>query len=236
MSIYYCPGTNKSRAMGDNKMLGFKEWQQLNENMSFNLGMARTPTVGGVVGGTGISDWALEEAKKKMKKKMMGDEDVEDSDDDADDMGGDDDGDSDDAPKKDIFKKKPKPDMDSSDDDGDDDGDDDDMGGDDDDVKDTPMFMKKKMKDKKKCGKNMKKGCGKAMKNEEAEFWASLQGQMGSDLNQRNWDGISVQEDALISPADVDPALDAAHAEPGPGEVGFAPQQRFGSFGSAFTM
>lgn len=218
-------------------MLGFKEWQQLNENMSFNLGMARTPTVGGVVGGTGISDWALEEAKKKMKKKMMGDEDLEDSDDDADDMGGDDDVDSDDAPKKDIFKKKPKPDMDSSDDDGDDDGDgDDDMGGDDDDVKDTPMFMKKKMKGKKKCGKNMKKGYGKAMKNEEAEFWASLQGQMGSDLNQRNWDGISVQEDALISPADVDPALDAAHAEPGPGEVGFAPQQRFGSFGSAFTM
>ena len=44
---------------------------------------------------------------------------------------------------------------------------------------------KKKSNDDKSCGKK----CGKYMNEEEQAWWNSVNGMLGSDINQKNWDG-----------------------------------------------
>ena len=48
-----------------------------------------------------------------------------------------------------------------------------------------PAFLKKKIADKNKD----KKSCGKYMKQEEQAWWDSVNSMLGSDVNQKNWDG-----------------------------------------------
>lgn len=128
------------------------------------------------------------------------------------------------------------------DDDDDDDDDDYDM--------DCPCMKKKMGKGGCKCGKNMKKKMSKGMnyskkmgKNyskkkmshdtkkmtkEESEFFDSLQRQTGGTKFEISELGVwePVTEDALLPPNDPNAQLTAN--EPGPGEVGYAPQQRMG--------
>lgn len=47
----------------------------------------------------------------------------------------------------------------------------------------------KKKDDDKKCGKMMDKKCGKYMNEDEQAWWDSVNGMLGSDPNQKNWDG-----------------------------------------------
>ena len=70
--------------------------------------------------------------------------------------------------------------------------------------------------------KKMKKKMVKKMKKEHVDRVASIKEMLSTDPNYKNWDGISVKkEDYLLSP-------EAPAAAPGPGEVGYAPQTRFG--------
>jgi len=51
------------------------------------------------------------------------------------------------------------------------------------------IAKKNKGKGEKKCGKMMDKKCGKNMNEEEAAWWKSVNEMLGSDANQKNWDG-----------------------------------------------
>jgi hypothetical protein len=84
------------------------------------------------------------------------------------------------------------------------------------------MDYSKKSKKSKKCCK---------MTKEEREFYESLRRQLGGVKFKQDQYGywIPVKEDVLIPPAEQ-PAEDA----PGPGEVGFAPQQKVAMIGSNF--
>jgi len=88
-----------------------------------------------------------------------------------------------------------------------------------------------KMMSKCSC-KTMKKGAKKQMTKEETDWWNSVMGMIGPDPNQKNWDGISVREDALFP--EIDPnALALAQVpqgetQPKPGEPGFSPATRIG--------
>jgi len=55
--------------------------------------------------------------------------------------------------------------------------------------KDLPPFLKKKIAEKNADKKKDKKSCGKYMKEEEQAWWDSVNSMLGSDVNQKNWDG-----------------------------------------------
>jgi len=72
-----------------------------------------------------------------------------------------------------------------------------------------------------------KKKSKKKMTKEQSDWYNSVIGQLNSDPNQKSWDGFStLEEDALLPPQDQNAGL----SEPGPGEVGFAPSQRVGTW------
>ena len=209
-------------------MITFKQWQALNESYGgdFTLGLAKVPTVAtlGAVLGDPVEE--LDESKKKMKKKMdvtAGEELAEKP-----------------ELKKPVDDVKPEDDEDDIEDD-DDDEDDDDTDVEDSDEGDEEEPMKGKeepimtpfMKKMKKMKKNLKK-----MKKEEQEWFNSVYSMLSGELNEKHWDGMGdrankkswdgftrLEEDSLIPPADPNNGL---VGEPGPGEVGFAPQARLG--------
>jgi hypothetical protein len=96
--------------------------------------------------------------------------------------------------------------------------------------------MIKGMKEAKGCDcgkcKECKKMAKKCMTKEEVEFFRSLRAQTGTTRFVRDKDGdfVAVKEDAIIPPSDPNAGLN--DDEPGPGEVGYAPQGRMGSIGS----
>ena len=79
------------------------------------------------------------------------------------------------------------------------------------------MLMKKKQK------KNMKKEETEA----DTEWWDSFKN-MTARCDTKNWDGMTLEEDALLAPENPNDNL-ADDKNPGPGEVGFAPSQRMGT-------
>jgi hypothetical protein len=85
----------------------------------------------------------------------------------------------------------------------------------------APMFSKKQSK------KNMKK---EAYLDNEEEWLTSIKNMMDPKAgNQKYDDGFSrYYEDALFTPIDTNNLTQAVRQEPGPGEVGFAPQQPLG--------
>lgn len=212
-------------------MLSYQKWKLLEESFGGVLGIQTPHVVGGIVGNLAGLE-GIEEAK--AKKKMLEDDAVP-----TDEVPADDDGDEDDVEKDDKddcgcdgekkcskmccknMKKEACDDDEDVDGDDDDDSDDDeeldgeDNGEGDPDEKakedgktlEIPMMMKKKMK--KKMSKKMKK-----------EHLESINAQISSDPQQKNWDGISKREDYLIPGQE--------EKIPGPGEVGYAPQTRFG--------
>jgi hypothetical protein len=72
----------------------------------------------------------------------------------------------------------------------------------------------------------MMKKAKKKMTKEETDWWSSVMSMVGTDPNSKNWDGISVKEDALLP--EIDPNALALANVPQPGEPGYAPQQRIG--------
>jgi hypothetical protein len=203
-----------------------------------------------------VSKKVVGEKKKKMdgdvqpemlkKRAKPDDEDMEDDEEHDDDDHDDHDDDEEDDVK---VKGKGKDDDDHDDDEEDDadeedgdDGDDDD--GDDDDGSEMEKygFMKKKMKKMKKKMKKMQAEAAHFEKDlssypdvpqdhsedSEEEFWASLDRLKGNP-NQRFSSGLS--EDMLV-PLNDPTAPDYEAPEPGPGEVGYAPQGRMGVIGS----
>ena len=229
-------------------MLSYNEWEKLNENFDFTLGLTSPQSIG-TVGGLGVDLEGndLDEGKKKCsksKKKMdVGDEeggdgdelvkpaapkdkdvdvDVDDDSDDSD-SGGDDS--VDDSEGDDVSSDDSGDDSDSG---GDDSGDD--MGGD----KKPPFMSKKgsKKKSTKKSSKKMKKESQDELgfNSGDDEFFMSLRTQMGGDQWQmdKNWDGMpTIEEESLIAPET--PAAETETSEPGPGEPGFAPTTRIGA-------
>lgn len=187
-------------------MITYKKWRTLNESFggAIPIGLGQHSVVGGVVGAH-----ELDEAAKKAKKKMFGDDEdappPEDDEKEPEDKGEDMD-----KPEK---EDKPEP----KDDGGDGEPEPkEDEGGD-----EKPAFFSKK-KACKSCKKSKKK-----MTKEESEWYNSVMGQINSDPNKRFWDGFTkLEEDALIAPTDPN----AEVTEPGPGEPGFAPQQRVGGW------
>jgi hypothetical protein len=211
-------------------MLSYKQWKNLNESLggAIPLGVSTPQNLGAVGSNLNLRQLEIEldEAKKKMimkaKKKMAG-SCPSDDDDDDDDNGDDSEMDM----KMDIKGKGDDSDMDMDDDN----GDDDESGGDD------AIMMKKCMKKKsKKCmKKNMKKEhtVKEYNPNEtEDEFFASLQSQLSGGLpSDKNWDGLSVQqEDALYNAQDPNTGLADMNPQvsdnPQPGEAGYAPDTR----------
>jgi hypothetical protein len=97
---------------------------------------------------------------------------------------------------------------------------------------------KKAKKDKKdddkleKLEKDMKKGKMKKETVEEDGFLSSLNNMMSDFSDVGNWDGVSVEEMELtkrIEPDTDDYGVSVGAEQPGPGEVGYAPQSRIGS-------
>ncbi len=214
-------------------MLSYNEWEKLNENFDFTLGLVSPPSLG-VIGSLGVDLEGNDIVEKKMNKckKMHGEEeedagdelvkaaapkdkdvDVDDDDNDDDDSDDSDDSETDDSESDDS------------------DCDDDSCGGD----KKPPFMSKKgsKKKSKKKSSKRMKKE--ETEEDVDAKFWASIKSQMGGNsVPNKNWDGMPIEwdgspieEEALIAP----PKVETETSEPGPGEPGFAPATRIG-FGS----
>lgn len=224
-------------------MISYKEYKMLMETVTptVNLGVTSPDTIGSVGNSFGFTAVdATEDAEALLasldeaKKKMFGDEMVDpkdappkDSDEDAEE---DAEEDSEDGECMKKSKKKSKKEevealraelnemkkkkcggemmdmiKDKGDDDDDSDDDDDDEGGD-----DMEMAMQKKKS-----------------KKENTEFFRSLS-EMGQAPSRTNKDGISEYlEDAVFTPGNANTGL-----EPGPGEVGFAPEGRIGSIGS----
>jgi hypothetical protein len=188
----------------------------------------------------------------------MGDEDAEDMDMGGDDMGDDDIGDDagdEDLGKphgKPIFGKKPAggvndDDMDDADMDGDEDmdgddadmdmgdgdGDEDDMG--DEDMPKLPakpmfkkMFMKAEGKKSKKCDMMKKDAKENKNVNEDDAWLNSVNTMLNANPAPKWWDGITIGEEALLPQIDPNTGF-AIPEEPKAGEVGFAPQTRFGA-------
>ena len=221
---------------GDN-MLSFKDWTLVKESFNVSLGIA-TPQSLGVISPS--FEELLEAKKKSMKKKMFGDEE-EVPEDDGEELG--DEVDADESGDGEVVKPKSLKD----------DPDAEDMGGDEDEDKDedmddeeedgaNPLLMKmKKMKgkmkkkmscEKKKDDKPMKKKMAEEVQEIESNDWLNSVSNMIKQTDGKNWDGISTNEDALlprINPLTGEVMTDAdVDAEPGPGEIGYAPQTRFG--------
>jgi hypothetical protein len=167
----------------------------LNEMYGVTLGLGQKPAIG-VVGaqlGEEIPEETIDEKKDEEEEV---EEKAEDKEDDKEDK------------KPPFFKKK----------------EDKEEGGDKEDKK--PPFFKKKDKkaaakgDEKKEDKKDGKKCP-FMTKEDQEWWSSVQSQVSSDPNHRNWDGISkFEEEALLPPKDDNADVTD---EPKPGEFGFAP-------------
>lgn len=233
-------------------LLGYKQWKMLNESVmpSLAIGIASQSSLG-----LQNPYASLDEAKKKSKKKMHfgDDEDISgdgemvdaasakdtpdlDVDLEDEDEGGGGCGEHCGKMSKKKAKKKSKKKMWSDEDDEapEEDLEDDEemvddeegeeemgdevvakkkppMGGE----EEVPLFSKKKSK------KKMKREA-----TEEEAWWASVKNMVSSNPNQKFGDGwTEYQEDALFAPVDQN-NLTQAVREPGPGEVGFAPQQR----------
>ncbi len=137
-------------------------------------------------------------------------------------------------------------DEDQDTDDDQDQDDDTDMGGEDNDdisgdvPQDMPPPKKKGLMDKTKSlvdgAKMMHKGASKMKKSmkemtREEEILASIRSQAGSSKFVRDEDGdfIAVKEDAIIPPSDPNADI-TTEQEPGPGELGYSPVTRIGSF------
>ncbi|RDJ35515.1 MAG: hypothetical protein DWQ19_11910 [Crenarchaeota archaeon] len=212
-------------------MLSYKQWKTLNESFDTNLGLGQPQSLGvrSENGPTLDEFLTLLDEKKKMKKKMLGEKpdveiDVEDDETGDGEMV---------EPSSVKDKKKIDVDVDVNDE-VEDDMDDDDM----DDMEDTEdmddeqlMMMKKKSKKKmKKCSsKKMKKKMKK--ENVEVDPWLQSVTNMLKYNDGKSWDGLASQnEDALIPASD--PNAEFAQ-EPGPGEVGYAPQGKVGDFFSS---
>lgn len=195
-------------------LTSFKKFRQLNESIiggTFALGLANPTAIG------------LEEGKKKAKK-MLGDELERDEDDleaaEDDEVDAEDDADAD---------------MDDADDDDADAEANDEVA--DDDAEDVAVDKAKIAKDMasvpmmKKCGCGKCKKCSKMKKKmtkEEVQFLDTIKKTYGSSFFNINDDG-SFKEDAIIPPTDPNAGLTTEQPnQPGPGEVGFAPQQRLG--------
>lgn len=220
-------------------MLSYKEYKLLNESLYgvTPLGIAKPTNLG--IMGANLSE--LEEGTKKKKKYMSDllddeDPDVEDLGDDLgdDDMGDEPDVDLDDEDEgmdgeggcggkhiefcKKMMKKHMKKEWCGKEKYTDKEGpepDYDDMS----DLKEKPKKKSKKDKDKDKVK-------FETLTQEDKDWWASVKNMLNSDPQPRNWDGISVQEDQLIPPANDG----MVYRQPSAGEPGFAPQQRVGDF------
>jgi len=234
-------------------MLSYKNWKSLNESYDHSLGLA-VPQSLGISSNTGSTLEELLAERKKMKKKMLGNTDMGNEDDDE--TG---DGEMvEPTSLKDKLKDRGDDDMDGDDDDmDDDDGDDhgDEHGDDDEDAHDdneggdeedgldkaNPLLskiqmMKKKMKNKmkKKCSTGMKKKMKaeevEVHSNEQNDFIQSISKMMSGGDGQTNWDGLGVRNEDQLLPY-IDPNTGyAMNKEPGPGEVGYAPQGKVGDF------
>ena len=181
--------------------------------------------------------FSKKKSKKKMmksKKKMWSDDDDEDGDEDDDDHHEEEDHEDDD----DDSDNDSDDDFDGEDDgDGDDDEEDDqvakkskfNLGGKGGDVgggmgDQGPMFSKKKSK--KASKKKMK-----AEATEDEKWWDSVKNMTGSNPNEKfndGWTEYQKSTDDLFTPVDTNNLTQAIRqdGQPGPGEVGFAPQGR----------
>jgi hypothetical protein len=219
-------------------MISYNNWKLLQESFGFTLGVSSTPKVASVGNLSGLD---LEEAK--MKKKMLEDDAEENEDDENDDGEEGAEADGDDVENKDkeadpemckSMKKKMKAEGCDDDDDDDDDDDEDetdadvedaeektgmDLDGDDEEGEDPDHVAKVKGKTTEMpMSLGMKKKMKKKMKKEQVE---EIKQMINPEVKVRNWDGISVKtEDMLIHSPDKNP---------GPGEVGYAPETRFGA-------
>lgn len=201
----------------------YKQWQMLNETFgavgSFTLGLSNPQSLG-IVGSQGLMD--LEEAKKQAKKKKM-DADIE-----MDDEISDEDDDDMEIEKIGIKGKKlvgPEEEEEEEEEDGEEEEEEEEI---DTDITKRPIFMKKK------CKKAMKKAMKKGMKKEDQEWWNSINNMLLANPDtDKCWDGFSrIKEDALLPPVDSNQGLadmnPQIYGTPQPGEVGFAPQTKFG--------
>ena len=207
-------------------MLSYQKWKLLEESFGGVLGIQTPNVVGGIVGNLA----GIEEAK--TKKKMLEDDAVP-----TDDVPAEEEGDKEDADVevekddcgcddkkncskmccKNMKKEGCGDEEDVEDDDSEDEedldgedageGDPDNKAKEDGKTLEMPLMMKKKMK--KKMSKKMKK-----------EHLENINAQISTDPQHKNWDGISKREDCLIPGQE--------EKIPGPGEVGYAPQTRFG--------
>lgn len=90
-----------------------------------------------------------------------------------------------------------------------------------------PLFQKKQgKKQAKKQTKKMKKE-STDMSDEEQDWWNSVHSMIGAPQTKFSDGWSEYHEDALIPPSDPNAQV-AKSEEPGPGEIGFAPQQRVG--------
>lgn len=184
---------------GEQIMITYKEWKSLNE--SFGGAIPIGVGTPSVVGSIMGSKLGLYEAKKG-KKKMFGDEEVPEEKEEEEEE-------KDEKPKDDKEEKGEKGDKGDKGEKGD--------KGDDDEKDDKrPAFLMSKKKSKK-------------MTKENEEWYNSVKGQLGSDPNQKSWDGFStLEEDAVIPP--TDPNAELVDNQPGPGEVGYSPSTRLGGW------
>lgn len=205
-------------------MISYKQWQTMNESFvgTFASILSNPVTVGGVVGGLGGTEAALEEGKKKCKKMdagTIGDEkDEKDVESDApDDKEGDDKGKK--LPPW-LQKKSEAKDSGSFDPEGDQAG------------KVLPWLNRKGnhgAQDKKNAHDKLQKISDK-VKKEAAEaiddlFFASLRSQAGTATT-KNSDGFTaLTDDQLATAVRPEPTVEESE-ESQPGDVGFAPNGR----------
>lgn len=208
-------------------MLKYQEWKQLNESFGFGptytLGV-KTPQAVGVIGSVLHSEEPnIEESKKKEPKKKMLKFDGEEKEK-SPFKGGkspfkgkspfvkkdeepEDEEEAEEKPEEeedeDEKKSNKKPEDEEETEEEPEEGDEDEV----------PMFAKK-------CSKAK---CKAKMKKEDQEWWNSVHNMLDvSSVNNKSWDGLT--EDLLLSPSDE------TQEQPKPGEVGYAPQTRIGSW------
>lgn len=181
------------------------------------------------MGGVPTFEELLEAKKKAMKKKMDFGGDDEEGDEEGDEEEDDNDAETGDGEVVDASSDKDEPEEDGSDEAQD---------GEDEDMNNSPalMRMKKKMgKMKKKMSADTKKK-PKSEATEQSEqddaWWQSVHDMMGKPKD-RNFDGLNYvdgiqHEDSLLPHIDPNTGMIVNTDEPRPGEVGYAPNSRFG--------
>ena len=184
-------------------MLSYKKWKMLNEQFGgpITLGL-KSPNQVAVVGAVAPTEEELEadNLEEGKKKKMLRDPNLDDE------MG------------DDLGDELGDPDVEDL---GDDDGEcdcscHDDEEEDPEGIEGPDGIML--------CKKSAKKSA-KKMTKEEEEWWSSVH-DMTKFNDTKGWDGLA--EDALLSPENPNDGLDGSD-EPGPGEVGYAPQGKVGA-------